>query len=121
MEWTTESPMSGIDRVMEETRRVQDLAEAAIAEAKSVHCEVDRRVAMLVAQATATTAHGVDALSKCISEVVVQSEAQTSRIVGTVAQQLEKGIEAAMWSATAMSEHNTHIAVDMCREKSRCN
>ena len=63
---------------LEETRRVRDVAEAAVAEAKSVHGEVESRVATLAVQAEATTAHVVDALSKCVSKVAAQSEAQTS-------------------------------------------
>ena len=89
-ERTAKSAMSGISHIAEETRCVQDIAEAAIAEAKFVHSEVDSRVAMLVAQAEATTANAVDAFSKRVSEVAVQSEVQALHIVGTVAQQLGK-------------------------------
>ena len=94
VERITESTVSGVSRVTQETRHVRDVAEAAIAEAKSVHGEVESRVATLVVQVEATTAHVVDALSKRVSEVAVQSEAQTLHVVGIGAQQLEKGIEA---------------------------
>ena len=43
-----ESAMSGVGYVAEETRHVRNVAEAAIAEAKSVHGEIESRVALLV-------------------------------------------------------------------------
>ena len=94
-EQTTEFAMSNVGRVVEETRRVCDVAEAAIAEVKSVHSEVESRVAILAAQAEASAVHIVDVLSKYVSEVVAQSEVQASHIIGTVSQRLEKDIEAA--------------------------
>ena len=96
--------MSSIGRIAEETRRVCGVAEAAIAKAKSVHGEVESRVASLAAQAEANTTHIADALSKCVSKVAAQSEVQTSRIIGTIAQGLEQNIEAAVVSAAVMSE-----------------
>ena len=95
VERIVESAMSGISHIVEETHCARDIAEAAIAEAKSVHGEVESRVALLAAQAEASTAHVVDALSKCVNEVVAQSEVQASHIIGTVSQRLEKDIEAA--------------------------
>ena len=41
--------MLSVGHVAEETRRVRNVVEAAIAEAKSVHGEVESRVASLVA------------------------------------------------------------------------
>ena len=114
-ESNAKSAMSSVSHVTKETHCVRDVAKAAIAKAKSVHGEVESRVATLVAQAEANTKHVVDRLSKRVSVVVVQSEAQTSRVVGTVAQQLEKGIEASALSAAATSEHNTCIAIDNVR------
>ena len=78
--------ISAIGRVVEETHRAHGIAEAAIAEAKSVHGEVESRVASLVAQAKASTAHIIDALSKRMGEVAAETEAKTSRAVGTIAQ-----------------------------------
>ena len=46
-----------------------------------------------------------------VKQVVEQSEAQTSCTVGSAIQQLEKEIEVAASSATAMSEHVTQMAV----------
>ena len=48
-EQTPESTMSNVGHVVEETRRVRGVTEAAIAEAKSVHDEVESKVASLVA------------------------------------------------------------------------
>ena len=81
-EQTVESAMSGVGRIAEKTHRACGIVEAAIAKVKSVHGEVESRVASLVAQAEASTAHIADALSKCVSEVVADTEAKASRAVG---------------------------------------
>ena len=60
--------MSGISRVAEETRYVCGIAEAAIAEAKSVHGEVESRVASPAAQAEASMAQVVGTPSEHIKE-----------------------------------------------------
>ena len=56
--------MSGVGGITEETRHACGIAEAAIAEAAPVHGQVENRVALLTAQAEASTVHVVDALSK---------------------------------------------------------
>ena len=71
---------------MEETHCVRGIAEAALAEVKSVHGEVESRVASLAAQAEASTAHIANALSKCVSEVAADREAKASCAVGTIVQ-----------------------------------
>ena len=103
----TESAMSRVGRVTEETRCARGIVEAAIAEAKSVHGEVESRVASLAAQAEASTVQVVGALCKHVKEMVPHSEAETSCVIGFVAQQLEKEVEVAMVSAATMSERNT--------------
>ena len=65
-----ESAMSSVGRVTEETRHVRNVTEATIAEAKSVHGEVESRVASLADPAKASTAHIVDVLSEHVQEVV---------------------------------------------------
>ena len=67
--------MAGIGCVTEETRHVCGVAEATIAEAKSVHDEVENKVASLVAYAEVSTAHVTDMLSKRVEEAAAQSEA----------------------------------------------
>ena len=47
----------------------------------------------------------------CALPILEQSESQTSCTVGSAVQQLEKEIEVATSSATAMSEHATQMAV----------
>ena len=104
--------MSGVSHVAEETRHTHGIAEAAISEAKSMHGEVESRVALLVAQAKASTTHIADVLSKLMSKVAADTQAKTSRAVGTIAQQLEREIEAAAVSTTVMSEQRMRSAVD---------
>ena len=77
--------MSGISHVTKEPRYARGIAEAVIAKAKSVHSEVESRVALLAVQAKASTAHIADALSKRVSKVTAQTEVKTSRAVGTIA------------------------------------
>ena len=97
---------------MEETSHTRSVAEAAFAEVTSVRSQVESRVALLAAQAKASMAQAVGALSKCVEEVVAHSEEQTSCTVGTVFQKLEKNIEATAVSVATMSERNTCSAVD---------
>ena len=78
--------MSSISHVAEETRRARSIAEAVISKAKSVHGEVESKVASLVAQAEASTTHIADALPKRVGEVAAETEAKTSCAVGTIAQ-----------------------------------
>ena len=68
-EQVAESAMSGVGRVADETRRAREVAEAAIAEARSVHGEVQSKVASLTAHADASTAHAVEVLSGRVQEV----------------------------------------------------
>ena len=103
-ERVAENAMSGVSQITDEARRVRGVAEAAIAEAMSVHGEVESRVALLAAQADVSTAHIVGVLSQRVQEVVEHSDAQASRVAGEVSQQLEKGLEAVTTSAAVMSE-----------------
>ena len=111
--------MSGISRITKETRRARGIAKAAITEAKSVHGEVKSKVASLAAQAEASTAHIVDALSKHMSEVAADVEAKTSRTIGTITLQLEREIEVATVSTAVMSEQRMRSAVDGLRVEIR--
>ena len=109
--------MSGVSRAAEETCRARGIPEAAIAEAKSVHGEVESRVASLAAQAESSTVHITDALSKRMGEVAAKTEAETLCAIGTTAQQLEKEIEAAAVSTAMMSDQRTHSVVEGLRTK----
>ena len=114
-EHVAESAMSGVGRVVDETCRVRKVADAAIAEAKSIHSEVKNKVASLLAHATVNTAHALEVLSGRVQEVTAHSEAQALRIVETVTQQWEKEIEAAATSAATTAELNTRIAMEGMR------
>ena len=95
--------MLSVGHVAEETRRVRNVVEAAIAEAKSVHGEVESRVAFIKAQAEASTVHIVGVLSERVQEVAAHSKVQPSRIADAVSQQLKRGLEAIATSASASS------------------
>ena len=106
-ERVAESAMSGVGKVADEAGCVCGVAEATIAEARFVHGEVESRVALLAAQADASTAHIVDVLSQCVQEVAEHSDAQVSQVAGEVSQQLEKGLETVVTSAAVTLEHQT--------------
>ena len=67
--------MSSIGRVAEETVRVRGVAEAAIAEAKSVHEAVESKVASLTAQTDASVAHITGVLLERVQQVAEHSDA----------------------------------------------
>ena len=99
-----ENAMSGVGRVTEGTRRVHNIIEATIAEAKLVHGEVESRVASLATQAEASTTHIVGVLSECVQEVAAHSEVQASHVADAVSQQLEKQLEAVATNTAMTSE-----------------
>ena len=66
--------MSGVGCVAEETRHVLNIEGVAIAEAKSVHDEVERKVALLAAQTEASTTHIIGVLSESVKAVAEHSE-----------------------------------------------
>ena len=111
-ERTVESALSGVGHVAEEICHAHSVEEVAISEARSMHGEIESKVSLLAAKAAVSTAHIRDALSKCVGEVVVETEAKTSHVVGTVAQQLEKEIQAAALSTAATAEIMTRTVVE---------
>ena len=58
-----ECAMSGMGQIADEACRVHRVAEAAIAEARSVHGDVESRVASLSVQDNASTTHIIGVLS----------------------------------------------------------
>ena len=74
-------------------------------------------MALLVAQAKATTVRTISALSDRMRETVVGTEAKTFCAIGTMAQYLGKEIEAATVSAAAMSEWHMRMATDDVRKE----
>ena len=53
--------------------------------------------------------------------MAADTEAHTLSVIGTIAQQLEKEIEAAAINATLTSERNTYSAVDSLRQEVRAH
>ena len=103
-ERVAESPMSGIGQVADATRRAPEVAEAAIAEVRSMHDEVKSKVAELSAHADASTMHAVEVLSEHIQKMAVDTEVKMSCNVGTVVQQLEQEVATAATSTAVMAE-----------------
>ena len=68
-EQVAESSMSSVGRIADETHCTREVGEAAIAEVRSMHGEVQSKVTLLTARANASTAHAIKVLSGCIQEV----------------------------------------------------
>ena len=66
--------MSSMGCITEETRHTGGIVEGGIAEVTSVRGQVESKVALLAAQAEASTAQVVGAFSECVKEVAVHSE-----------------------------------------------
>ena len=114
-EQIAESAFSGVGQVAEETRRAREVAEAAIAEARSVHGAVESQVAALSARADESTTHAVEVLTEQVRQTAAETEARASQTVGTVVQQLEKEMTAAATSAAATAEVTTRTMVEGVR------
>ena len=74
VEQNTESAMSGVGRITDETHRIRKLVEATSAEARSMHGEVESKVATLAAKVDASTAYVVEAMTGCVREVAACSD-----------------------------------------------
>ena len=94
--------MSGVGRIADETRCVRKLVEATSAEARSVHGDVESKVATLAAKADVSTAHAVEEMMGRAQEVAVYSDAQVLRIAKTITQQLEREIQPAVTSTAGL-------------------
>ena len=86
VEQIAESVFSGVDKVVDETRRARKVAEATIAEARSVHGAVESPVAALLARAAESATQTVEVLSEHVQRMAAETEAKTSQTVGTVVQ-----------------------------------
>ena len=104
--------MSGVGCVAEETRLVCGVAEAPIAKVKSVHDVVENKLASLVVQAKASTAHITGVFSKRVEEMAAYSKVQTSRVAEVVTQQLEREIQAVATSTATTAEVQTCTVVE---------
>ena len=85
-ERVAESTMSRVGQVVNETRRAREVAEAAIAEARSMHGVVESKFAALSARADASTMHVVEVLSEHVPKSAADTEARMLHTVGTVVQ-----------------------------------
>ena len=118
VEQKAESTFSGVGMVMDQTRYAQSIAEAAIAEARSVRDEVASRMEEVAKRSDVSVSNVADVLTGKVQQVAVQFEAQTSHAVEQVAQQLEREIQAVATSMAAMAEKATHVVMEEIRHES---
>ena len=114
-EQIAESAISGVGQVADAIRQAREVAEAAIAEARSMHGEVESKVATLVAQADASTAHAVEEITERVREVPAYLDVQASRVIAEVTQRLESEIVAAAISTATTADVNMHTVVEEVR------
>ena len=114
-EQIAESAFSGVGQVADETHRARKVAEAAIAEARSVHGVVESRVVALSAHADESTTHTVEVLTEQMRQTMAETEVKASRTIGTVVQQLEKEITAAVMSTAVTANVTMRTMVEGVR------
>ena len=114
-EQIAESAFSGVGAVAQETRRVQSVAEAAVAKVRSVRGEVESKVAELTHRAEASVSQVANVLSGQVQQVAVQTSFEMSRIAEKVTQQLESEINAAASSTPTTAEVNMCVAIEVMR------
>ena len=89
VEQKAESAFSGVGVVADQTRHAQSIAEAAIAETRSVRDEVSSRIAKVAKRSDVSVSNVADVLTGRVQQVAAQFEAHTSHAIRQVAQQLE--------------------------------
>ena len=82
VEEKAESAVSGVGMVADQTRYVRSIAEAAIAEARSVRDEVTSRIAEVAQRSDVSASNVAEVLTGKVQHVAAQVKAHTSRAVG---------------------------------------
>ena len=81
-EMKADTAYSGVGMVAEETRRVRSVAEEAIAEARSLHAEIESKMGEVATRADVSASNVADALMGQVREAVAHSDKVTNRAVG---------------------------------------
>ena len=76
--------MSSVGCIADETHRAHEVDEAAIAKVRSMHLEVQSKVALLMARTDAKAVHAVEILLGRVQEVAEYLEAWTSHVAEAV-------------------------------------
>ena len=114
-EQSAATAISSMGRIEEETRRIREMVEATIAEARSVRGEVESRIATLAAVADANATRTAEEITSRVQEVAEYSDAQASRAAADVTQRLEKEIVVVVTSTAATAEVTTRTVVEGVR------
>ena len=97
---------SGVRAVADKTRHVQAVAEAAIAEARSVHEEVSSRIVEVAKRADVSTSSVAENLMGKVQQVTAYSDAQMSRPVETLQLQTRDYVEGHCRNLKAKTDQN---------------
>ena len=109
--------MSSVGRIADQVLHARTTADDAIAEARSVREQVESCIADVTKRTEIVASSVVGELTGRVDEAVRRSQADTSRAVGNVVQQLEQEIGVAASSATATSEKVAKMAVADARSE----
>ena len=108
--------MSGVGHVVGATRHAWAVAEATIAEAKTVHGTVESQIASISAHATERAMCAVQAMEGQVQALAAHSDVQVSRVVETVTQRLEGEIQTAATRAATIAKENTRATIEEMRK-----
>ena len=112
-----EHAFSGVGVIADQTCHAQSVAEATIAEARSVHDEVSSKIAEVAKRSDVSVSNVTDVLMGKVQQVAAQFKAQTLHAVGQVARQLEQDVKAVATGTAATAEHSTRAAVENVRRE----
>ena len=92
-EMKADTAYSGVGMVAEEMRRVRNVAEEAIAEARSVRTGVESKMGEVAARASASASNVADSLTGQVREAVAHSDEMTNRAVSELQGQTREFVE----------------------------
>ena len=116
-DWKASTAISSVGRVADEVLRARTAADDAIAEARSVREQVEARIADVTERTEKVASNVVGGLTGHVEKTVRQGQAETSRAVGGIIQQLREEMNVVATSTTAASEEVARkVAADAHRD-----
>ena len=93
VELKADTAYSGVGMVAEETRRVKNVAEDAIAEARSLRSEIASKMDEVAARVNVSASDVADNLTGQVREAVAHSDEMTNRAVGNLQMRTREFVE----------------------------
>ena len=92
-EMKADTAFSSVGMVADETRRVRNVAEEAIAEARSLHAEIESKMGEVVSRVDVSASNVADSLTGQVREAVAHSDEMTNRAVGDLQNRTREFVE----------------------------